>query len=119
MNKKEQVAKVKRILLPPSEYYVLEGHIPIPVDRLTWANSFERLHRHVAQSKRDDITVSTVFLGLNHSFGGEEPMLFETMIFGMADDKEYQTRCSTWEKAEEMHAKACKIAGIEWTKPPK
>jgi hypothetical protein len=119
LNKKERVAKIKRILLPRSEYYVLEGHTPVPVDMMTWANSFESRHRHVARIKQGDIEVSTVFLGLNHSFGGEEPMLFETMIFGMAGDKEYQTRCSTWEEAEKMHAKACRIAGIEWIKPHK
>lgn len=27
-------------------------------------------------------TVSTVYLGIDHSFGGSVPMIFETMIFG-------------------------------------
>lgn len=121
MDKKERIAKVKSILLPPSEYYVLEGHTPVPVDRETWANYFEQ-DRHVALTKQGDVVISTVFLGLDHSFGGGEPILFETMIFGPGysqgdDQKEYQTRCSTWDEAEKMHAEACKIAGIIWKKP--
>ncbi len=124
MNKKERVAKVKSILLPPSEYYVLEGHTPVPADRETWAMYLEE-DRHVALTRKDGVEVSTVFLGLNHSFVGflsAEPILFETMIFGPGysegdDQKEYMTRCSTWEQAERMHAKACKIAGIPWKKP--
>jgi hypothetical protein len=35
--------------------------------------------------------VSTVFLGTNHSFGFEPPLLFETMIFGGRFD-DYQTQ---------------------------
>lgn len=37
------------------------------------------------------------------------PIVFETMIFGGAND-EYQERCSTWEEAEAMHKRACKLA---------
>lgn len=52
------------------------------------------------------VHVSTVFLGLNHRFTGEgEPHIFETMAF-LPDDDEYQTRCGTWEHADEQHAKA-------------
>ena len=47
--------------------------------------------RHVAKEniKTDNgeiVTVSTVFLGLDHSFGDGPPLLFETMIFGGAQD---------------------------------
>lgn len=41
----------------------------------------------------DEVRVSTVFLGLNHGYGDEPPVLWETMIFGGAlDEEEYQTR---------------------------
>lgn len=51
--------------------------------------------------------VSTVFLGLDHRFGGEgPPILFETMIFGGKLDQ-YQERCCTYAQAIEMHAIAC------------
>lgn len=49
-------------------------------------------------------SVSTVFLSLDHRhFGDGPPLVFETMIFPGA---EMVGRCSTWEEAEEMHAKA-------------
>lgn len=40
------------------------------------------------------------------------------MIFGGLHDG-WEERCSTWDEAERMHAKACKIAGIEWTLSPR
>lgn len=47
--------------------------------------------------------VSTVFLGLDHSFGGKVPVLWETMVFGGKLDQQ-QTRFSgSWEQAEAMH----------------
>jgi hypothetical protein len=57
---------------------------------------------------------------MDHQFGDGAPLLFETMIFGgIWDEKEYQERCSTWDEAEEMHARACKLAGITWERPQK
>lgn len=42
--------------------------------------------------------VSTVFLGLDHSFDqGGEPIVFETMIFG--SEHEYAERYKTYEEA--------------------
>lgn len=56
--------------------------------------------------------VSTVFLGMNHNYFGDEPLLFETMIF--ADDLEdiagYTERYATWEEAEAGHARAVAAA---------
>lgn len=59
------------------------------------------------------IWVSTVFLGLDHSFFDDEPpLLFETMVFGADPDPDrayadvYQERCSTWDEAVEMHKRA-------------
>lgn len=54
--------------------------------------------------------LSTVFLGIDHSFGGGEPVLFETMIFevkngtvgnatGNKDEGEFQVRYCTEEEA--------------------
>ena len=53
--------------------------------------------------------VSTVFLGLDHSFGGGPPLLFETMIFD-GGEEEHCVRYSTWQQAEEGHKEACKLA---------
>ena len=86
-------------------YYVLEGHAVVKTDMLTWAKQMGTTNRRVAITEIDGVNVSTVFLGLDHSFGGGAPMLFETMIFGGEHDQ-YQKRCSTWEQAEAMHAEA-------------
>ena len=96
-----------------NKHYILDGHKAVSVDLVTWAKWFERAKRHVAQSENEaKVRVSTVFLGLDHSFGSGPPLLFETMIFGGEHDQ-YQKRCTTWEQAEEMHKTACEIAGIK------
>ena len=56
----------------------------------------------------EPLHVSTVFIWLDHAWEGE-PQLFETMIFGDCEDN-YQERCSTWDQAEQMHAKAVAFA---------
>ena len=84
-----------------SEKYILDGHKPILCDDLMkWAKWFETADRQIAKTSiSDEITVSTVFLGLNHNYGDGEPVLFETMIFGGELDEQIQ-RYSTWEEAE-------------------
>jgi hypothetical protein len=95
-------------------YYILDGKIPKEVDLMTWARWFEKAERHVADTKKGNIRVSTVFLGLDHQWGNGPPHLFETMIFGGAE--EWQERCSTWEEAEATHKRACELAGIDEAK---
>jgi len=90
--------------------YILDGKSPVPCDDLIeWARWFETAERHVAETQVGPVLVSTVFLGINHSFGRGPPLLFETMIFGM-DDNDYQVRCSTWDEAENDHQVAVAIA---------
>jgi hypothetical protein len=70
----------------------------------------ETENRHVAVTFVGVLQISTVFLGLDHSFRESgPPILFETMIFG-DDEDDYQRRCATWEEAEAMHARAVEIA---------
>ena|SRR6185436_8176985 len=91
----------------PLMYYILEGHEVIPVtDVLIWAKWFEKAWpaRQVAHTDvTNEIMVSTVFLGLDHSFGfGGPPLLFETMVFGGPMDQEME-RYSTWDEAKAGH----------------
>ncbi len=89
-----------------TDKYILDGHTPIVCeDLLEWAGWFEKADRHVRKTEIRDIKVSTVFLGLNHSFGEGKALLFETMIFGGECDGK-MWRYSTWEEAEEGHKKA-------------
>jgi hypothetical protein len=71
---------------------------------MTWGRFMENIKaRRVGDHTIGNARVSTVFLGLDHSFGDGPPVLFETMVFGGPLDQE-QERCCTWEEAEAMHA---------------
>ena len=65
--------------------------------------------RTVALDTFDDITVSTVWLGIDHQYGAGPPLIFETMIFGGPLDEE-QWRYSTENSAIAGHAAAVALA---------
>ena len=84
-----------------SDNYILKGHEPVPCeDILEWGKWFETGDRTVAKSRVKKMKVSTVFL--DHNFGGGQPILFETMIFGGKHDM-FQRRYHTWQEAEDGH----------------
>jgi hypothetical protein len=59
--------------------------------------------KFVAQTVVGDKRVSTVFLGLDHGFGGT-PKFFETMVFGLTDfNDEYCERYTTYGEAWNGH----------------
>ena len=91
--------------------YKLLGKLPVPIDDvLEWGQWFEDADRRVARDEIGDYTVSTVFLGLDHSMGGAEPQLFETMVFKGTESTWCESglsearRCATWDQALEQHA---------------
>ncbi len=91
-----------------TDHYILSmSGDPIPEpDLMTWALWFEKHNadRQVVRTELPgDVVVSTVFLGLDHSFGRGEPQLFETMIFGGPLD-ETQDRYATRQAAMNGHA---------------
>jgi len=91
--------------------YILRGkEIVKEDDILAWGRWFESADRTVKADEINGYRISTVFIGLDHRcFGEGPPIVFETMIFGLLDDDEYQDRYCTWEDAEKGHARA-----IEW-----
>ncbi len=88
-------------------HYVLgeDGKTPVEAKDLIDAAQAWQQDRTVQKDKIGDITISTVFLGIDHSFDGGIPILFETMIFGGEHD-EYQMRYATWDEAVEGHGVA-------------
>ena len=89
--------------------YKLDGHKAVRCyDSREWGRSYGSLDRIVQQSLVGDvgdehIRVSTVFLGVDHSFGPcSKPLLFETMVFGGPLNGEMD-RYPTWEEAEAGH----------------
>jgi hypothetical protein len=86
-----------------SEHYILDGRNAVKTDLMTWARWFEKgTERHVADETINGHRISTVFLGVDHSFGQGPPLLFETMVFGGSLNQE-QDRYTTWEQAEAGH----------------
>jgi hypothetical protein len=87
------------------------GEIIPATDLIKWAIWFERTDNHVALEEVSGFIVSTVFLGINHSFGSRRPQWFETMVFRQMDNKRMlgrlidQWRYSTIEEARAGHAK--------------
>lgn len=96
-----------------SDKYILadDGKTPIKCDLMTWARAFERSssRRLKRETVAEGVDVSTVFLGLDHSWGDGPPLLWETMIFGGPHDG-YQERYSTHDEAMAGHAKAVALA---------
>lgn len=73
-------------------------------DDFDWNNRFD------LKTKVGKYTVSTVDLGIDHSFGIGKPLYYETMIFknidGDVHSLDYQVRYSTEEEARIGHQKA-------------
>jgi hypothetical protein len=91
-----------------AEFYILDADKRVrPATMQQWARQFERGDdRRVALDEVGEITVSTVFLGLNHNWGGKgPPLLFETMVFRNGDGDELW-RSATWRKALSQHRRA-------------
>lgn len=91
-----------------SRWYILDNNNkPVAKPALEASQWLEdNDHRRIV--KRDeigDILVSTVFLGLDHAWNSDVPVLWETMIFG-GEHNQYQERYTSHEDALEGHKKA-------------
>ena len=87
---------------------------PMPCDNvLEWGRFMEdRALRIVEHTMVGTIKVSTVFLGLDHSFCSGPPMLWETMIFGGPLDQEMD-RYHSLDSAQLGHAQTvARVRGL-------
>jgi hypothetical protein len=92
-------------------WYALEGKVVVEADS-PWHFEFMTLdERRVARTELDGADVSTVFLGLDHGYGGGPPLVFETLVFGGPMDGECH-RYSTWEQAEVGHKAMVQLVKI-------
>ena len=90
-------------------YGILKDKKVIPVPEMNvWPSDDDR---SVGRDVLGEVTVSTVFLVINHNFGFSTPQWFETMIFGGRFNQE-QSRYETFEQAEDGHKRWCKI--VKW-----
>ena len=94
-------------------WYILDDdHNPIEMPKTDMADwgawmeaAMQNKRRIVQQDQIGEFFISTVFLGIDHSFGfGGPPILFETMIFPKDSNEEtYQERYTTWDDALKRH----------------
>lgn len=88
--------------------YILKGQKAYPeFDVLKWGQWMEEAHkkgsRIVAKTEIVDIRVSTVFLGIDHAFNPDKPILFKTMVFGSKKYEDFQQIYHTWDEAKKGH----------------
>lgn len=98
-----------------TRYFDMDGK-PLTLDE--WGSYLEdrNFNRHIGDEEINGYRISTVWMGLDHSFFGDsDPLIFETMIFARSDmvaNEEldgYQERYSTKEQAIQGHKIACEL----------
>ncbi len=94
----------------PLSYRLGEDGEPEPMDMndpLRWEHGdpFRDPRRQVARNEIDGYLVSTVFLVIDHSFDGGDPVLWETMIFKGGESDLYCERYTSREAAAQGHAR--------------
>lgn len=97
--------------IPDNLFFVLDdNHQPVPTNDWKVLGAFRSDEAKCRVDYTDiapGIKVSTIFLGVNTSLG--KPVLFETMVFGGALNRE-QWRYHTWDEAVAGHAAVVELA---------
>jgi len=86
-----------------SKFYDREGKV---ITFEEWGNKFkESNYQRVLLSEfENDARISTVWLGMDHSFGHGRLLIFETMVFADNDSEDMDMdRYSTLEEAKKGH----------------
>lgn len=94
-------------------YYILKGKEVVPVESVFEMAEFLEKDdsRRIRRTEIKGVTISTVFLGIDHNFTSDKsslPIVFETMIFGGVHDG-YQERDAVYDSAIRSHEKACML----------
>lgn len=88
------------------DYYVLDGKIPRPATEAEYLAAIkDKRAKFVGREDRGAAHfVSTVFLYLDHNWGGEGgPILFETLVMDRDFNEVAGCRYRTWDEAEAGH----------------
>jgi hypothetical protein len=85
-------------------HYIEVDGVPLPANLLEWARWHENHNRTVAKTDVGKAHVSTVFLGLDHSFGQGPPLLYETMVFGLPEGHPLDQECDRYSTRQEALA---------------
>jgi hypothetical protein len=102
MSDKENIEDISTPI--DDRFYRLVDRVPVRCTLAEFAASMmDDANRIVAQSTVGELQISTVFTGINQNWEDGDPILFETMVFGLPDDLHPQWRFSTWDEAMEIH----------------
>jgi len=103
----------------PGKYILDEHGEPIAeTDLMKWAHWIgDGNHTKVAHTIGTDadgaqVSVSTIFLGLDHAWGGGPPVLWETMIFGGVHHQDCERCAGSREQALAMHEASVAKLGL-------
>lgn len=94
--------------------YILDedGKVKVEPDLEKWGKWIEKADRTLLKTTVGEYQISTVFLGIDHRFGGPgAPILWETMIFGPEDSEhaDYQRRYTTKATALKGHSETVQM----------
>lgn len=85
-------------------FYKLVDQKPV---RCTFAEFAEAMkedsNRVVAQNMVGEWQVSSIFTGIDTNWESDQPLLFETVVFGLPEELRPQWSLSTWDEAMEVH----------------
>ena len=96
-------------------YYDRHGK---PMTLIEWASALEG-ERRVDVTEVNGLTVSTVWLGLDHNFGHGPPLIFETMVFERDEERDgYAERYATLAAAEAGHRTIVALVRHDTHSPP-
>lgn len=103
-----------------NHFYQLVDKEPVRCTFAEYAQNMQsESNRIVMQTQINALLISTIFTGIDYSFGTGEKRLFETMIFGMDNDIHPKWQHATWQEATEKHqelAETIKNEGVEFIK---
>ena len=91
-------------------YYKLNGKQIVEVSIAEFESKNTTFSKPLFKSKFGEVEVSTIFMAMDHNFdvNSDEPILFETMVFG-GEHNDYQERYHTYDRAEEGHKRICEM----------
>lgn len=91
-------------------FYKLAGQEPIRCSLTEYAQNMQsEANRVIKQDTIHNLLVSTIFTGIDHSFGLGEKKLFETIIFGTEENIHPKWQYATWSEAIENHQQLVRI----------
>lgn len=85
-----------------NKWYILDENNNLVESNIIEFSKFPKERLNIAKTNVDNSKISTVFLGLDHSWSEDEILVFETMVFGGDLDGE-MARYSTHEEAQLGH----------------